>query len=191
MYQELSNIMWTHTQAYAGMVKTCQLPREAENSNLAAPEPRIFLKEEAAILKSYREEQKKNGNFGQDGRVVPLLGVSTSIPQMWAAWTCGTPSNGHQPVKDYKSDYKKSGNDYTWQTFRHYRVVAQYIEERASLLNRAPAAVAEDLDSLRHELDLTPTVFAKSIVPELQNSIRSADPHINSWTHHEDTCRSA
>ena len=163
----------------------------ALSSAPAAPQPRIFLKEEAAILKSYREEQKKNDNFGQDGRVVPYLSARTSIPEMWETWNSGTPSNGHLPVKDFKPDRSRTGDDWTWKAFRHYRVVAQYIEERASLLDRAPAAVAEDLDSLRRELELKPAIFAKSIVPELQNRIRSADPHKNSWTDHEDPCRSA
>ena len=161
------------------MANTHQLPPRAENSFLAAPAPRILLKAEAAVLKTYKEEKKKNGNFGLDGRVVPLLGVSISIPQMWAAWTCGTPSNGHLPVKDF-DDGDKRKNDPTWKTFRKYRVVAQYIEQRASLLNRAPAAVAEDLDSLRRDLELSAGAFAKSIVPELQTRIRSADPHKNS-----------
>ena len=151
----------------------------ALSSAPAAPQSRIFLKEEAAILKSYREEQKKNDNFGQDGRVVPYLNARTSIPEMWETWTCGTPSNGHQPVRDFKNDNKQQ-NDRTWKAFRLYGVVAQYIEERASLLNRAPADVAEDLDSLRRELELKAAIFAKSFVPELQNRIRSADPHKNS-----------
>ena len=166
--------------ASAERTKTGQLPPRAENSILAAPESRIFLKEEAAVMKAYKEEMKKNDNFGQDGRVVPYLSARTSIPEMWETWNSGTPANGHLPVKNFKPDHRRTGHDRTWKAFRLYRVVAQYIEERASLLNRAPAAVAEDLDSLRRELELKPAIFAKSIVPELQNRIRSAYAHLKS-----------